>query len=120
MLKRSVLVLVSAGETSSVHVFGQVSWKVRQKGGARNSKASPGGGKLIGLIVGLTGGTRTVGPGEVARFNVKLPKSVRRRLGRISPSESLKARITASTADVAGRTSTKLLKVRLPGRDRSG
>ena len=77
-------------------------------------------GTFTGLIVGLTGGAQTVTPGQLARFNVKLPKSVKRRLGRIAPSESLKASITASTVDLAGRTSTKVLTVRLPGQDRSG
>jgi hypothetical protein len=122
VLKRSVLVLVSASSTASVHVFGQTSWRLKPKGGARSSKAkpAPGSHKTTGLIDGLTGGTQTVNPGELARFNVKLPKSVKRRLGRISPSESLKASITASTTDLAGRTSTKVLTVRLPGQDRTG
>jgi hypothetical protein len=70
---------------------------------------------LTGLIVGLAGGTQTVASGQLSRFNVKLPKSVKRRLGRISPSESLKASITASTVDLAGRTSTKVLTVRFAG-----
>jgi hypothetical protein len=120
VLKRSVLVLVSASSESSVHVFGQAGWKLKAKRGARASKTNPGHGKLTGLIVGLAGGTQTVAPGQLARFNVKLPKSVKRRLGRIAPSESLKASITASTIDLAGRTSTKVLTVRLPGQDRSG
>jgi hypothetical protein len=123
VLKRSVLVLVSASSTSSVHVFGQTSWRLKPKPRrAVSSKVHPlvPKPKTTGLIVGLTGGTQTVDPGELARFNVKLPKSVKRRLGRISPSESLKASITASTTDLAGRTSTKVLTVRLPGQDRSG
>lgn len=119
MLKRSVLVLVSASSSSSVHVFGQVGWKAKPQGGARSSKAKPGGGPATtGLIVGLTGGTQTVNPGEVANFNVKLPKSVKRRLGRIPPSKSLKAQLTASTTDLAGRVSTRVLTVKLPGQDR--
>ncbi|MDX6610654.1 MAG: hypothetical protein QOF85_2579 [Solirubrobacterales bacterium] len=117
VLKRSVLVLVSASSASSVQVFGQVSWKLKPKGSARSSKASPGG-KLTGLTVGLAGGTQTVTPGEIGRFNVKLPKSVRRRLGRIPPSQSLKAQLTASTIDLAGRVASKVLTVKLPGQDR--
>jgi len=118
VLKRSVLVLVSASSESSVHVFGQVGWKVRQKGKAQSSKSNPGAGKLTGLIVGLAGGTQTVKPGEVARFNVMLTKPVMRRLGRIPPSQSLKAKITAATTDLAGRASTKVLTVKLPGQER--
>jgi hypothetical protein len=120
VLKRSILVLVSASSSSSVHVFGQVSWKLKAKGSARSSKAKPGSGApaTTGLIVGLTGGTQTVNPGEVAHFNVKLPKSVKRRLSRTPPSKSLKARLTASTIDLAGRVSTRVLTVRLPGQNR--
>lgn len=119
VLKRSVLVLVSASSSSAVHVFGQVGWKAKPRGGARSSKVKPGGGPATtGLIVGLTGGTQTVNPGEVANFNVKLPKSVKRRLGRIPPSKSLKAQLTASTTDLAGRVSTSVLTVKLPGQDR--
>lgn len=116
VLKRSVLILVSASSTSSVQVFGQVGWKLRSKG-ARISKSSPPKA-TTGLIVGISGGTQTVVPGEVGRFNVKLPKSVKRRLSRIPPSKSLKAQLTASTIDLAGRVSTKGLTVKLPGQDR--
>lgn len=115
VLKRSVLVLVSASETSSVTVFGQVGWKRRAKG-ARVSKSKPPTA-TTGLIVGITGGTQTVSPGQVARFNVKLPKSVKRRLGRTPPSKSLKATITVSTTDLAGRATDRVIDVRLRGRE---
>jgi hypothetical protein len=118
VLKRSVLVLVGASETTSVQVFGQVSWKVRQPGGARSSKAKPAG-KLTGLIVGLTGGTQTVKSGEIGRFNVKLPKLVKRRLGRIPPSKSLKGTITARAVDVTGRTIDRTIAIRLPGQEKA-
>jgi hypothetical protein len=119
VLKRSVLVLVSSSSASSVHVFGQVGWKAKPRGAARISKAKPGGGPATtGLIVGLAGGTQTVNPGAVAKFNVKLPKSVKRHLGQIPPSKSLKAQLTASTTDLAGRVSTRVLTIRLPGQDR--
>jgi hypothetical protein len=118
VLKRSVLVLVSASSEAPVQVFGQVSWKVRQKGGASSSKTGhPGGHKAVGLIVGLTGGTRTVKPGEIARFNVKFPKPVKRRLGRIPPSQSLKGTITARATDLAGRTVDRTIAVRLRGQE---
>jgi hypothetical protein len=122
VLKRSVLLLVGASSASSVHVFGQVSWRLKPKGGAGRSKANPAPGAktTTGLTVGLSGGTQTVTPGEVARFNIKLPKSVKRRLGRISPSESLKAKLTINTTDLAGRAVTKVLTVRLPGQELNG
>jgi hypothetical protein len=116
-----VLVLVSASSESSVHVFGQVSWRLKPKGGARVSKTrKPGDRKSTGLIVGLSGGTQTVKPGEVARFNVKLPKSVKRRLSRISPSESLKGTITARTIDLAGRVTDRVINIRLKGQETAG
>jgi hypothetical protein len=124
VLKRSVLVLVSASSAASVYVFGQTSWRLKTTpgGSAHSSKVGPRPGKprTTGLIVGLTGGTQTVTPGEIAHFNVKLPKSVKRRLGRISPSESLKASITASTTDLAGRVTNRRLKVKLKGQDTGG
>lgn len=123
VLKRSVLVLVSASSESSVQVFGQTSWRLKPKPrGAKASKIVPKPGKLktTGLIVGLTGGTQTVMPGQVARFNVKLPKSVMRRLGRLTPKESLKASITARTTDLAGRLSERTITVRLRGQGPAG
>ncbi|HEU4945277.1 MAG TPA: hypothetical protein VFT10_08965 [Solirubrobacterales bacterium] len=119
VLKRSVLVLVTASSTSSVHVFGQVGWKAKRKGSARISKTKPGSGPATtGVIVGLAADTQTVNPGAVAKFNVKLPKSVKRQLGQMPPSKSLKAQLTASTTDLAGRVSIKVLTIRLPGQDR--
>jgi hypothetical protein len=116
VLKRSVLVLVSASEASSVQVFGQVSWKPRHKGGALASKTrKPGDHKSTGVIVGLSGGTQTVSPGQVARFNVKLPNSVKRQLRQTPPGKSLKGTITARTTDLAGRLTNRTINVRLPG-----
>jgi hypothetical protein len=116
VLKRSVLILVSASETSSVQVFGQVGWKARHKGGALASKTpNPGGDKSVGVIVGLTGGSETVQPGEVASFNVKLPKSVKRQLAQTPRGKSLKGTITAQTTDLAGRVAEHTITIRLPG-----
>jgi hypothetical protein len=80
VLKRSVLLLVSASEAASVQVFGQVGWRPRHKGGALASKRpkKPGDHVSTGVIVGLSGGTTLAKPGEVTPFNVKLPKSVLR------------------------------------------
>jgi hypothetical protein len=117
-LKRSVLVLVGASETSSVQVFGQVGWKPRHKGGALASKTSkPSDHLSTGVIVGLSGGTQTVNPGQVARFNVKLPKSVKRQLRQVPPDKSLKGTITARTTDLAGRVTDRVINVRLKGQE---
>jgi len=117
VLKRSVLVLVSASESSSVQVFGQVGWRPRHKGGALASKEpKPAGPVKKGVIVGLSGGTTTVKPGEVTPYNVKLPKSVLRHLSQISPKQVVKGTITARTTDLAGQTVDQTVTIRLHGR----
>jgi hypothetical protein len=117
VLKRSVLVLVSAGESSEVQVFGQVGWRPRHKGGALASKTpKPAGQVNKGVIVGLSGGTTLVKPGETTPFNVKLPKSVLRHLSQISPKQVVKGTITARTTDLAGRTVDHTITIRLHGR----
>ena len=118
VLKRSVLVLVGASESSSVQVFGQVGWRPRHKGGALASKTpKPAGHLNKGVIVGLSGGTTTVKPGEVTPYNVKLPKSVLRHLSQISPKQVVKGTITALTTDLAGQTVEHTITIRLHGRE---
>jgi hypothetical protein len=120
-LKRSVLVLVSASSETSVQVLGQVSWKPRHRGGALASKTrKPGDHKSTGVIVGLSGGTQTVSPGQVARFNVKLPKSVKRQLRQIPPGKSLRGTITARTTDLAGRVTDRVINIHLKGQQTTG
>lgn len=120
-LKRSVLVLVGASETNSVQVFGQVGWKPRHRGGALASKTrKPGDHKSTGVTAGLSGGSQTVSPGQVARFNVKLPKSVKRQLRQIPPSKSLKGTITARTTDLAGRVTDRVINIHLKGQEAAG
>lgn len=117
VLKRSVLLLVSAGESSSVQVFGQVGWRPRHKGGALASKMRrPEAPVSKGVIVGLSGGTTLVKPGETVPYNVKLPKSVLRHLSQISPKQVVKGTITARTTDLAGQTVEHTITIRLHGR----
>lgn len=117
VLKRSILLIVSASESSSVQVFGQVGWRPRHKGGALASKTPKSGAPTNkGVIVGLSGGTTLVKPGETVPYNVKLPKSVRRHLGQISPKQVVKGTITAQTTDLAGRTVEHTITIRLHGR----
>lgn len=121
VLKRSILVLVGASETSSVQVFGQVGWKPRLKGGALATKTpdKPGDHIATGVIVGLSGGTALVKSGEVTPYNVKLPKSVIRHLGDISPKQVVKGTITARTTDLAGRVTDHTITIRLHGQGRA-
>lgn len=111
--KRSVLVRVGARAEASVVVLGQVGWNFQSKRKPKAGKSKP-----RRLIVGLRGGTKTVLPGETANFTIRLPKAVLRRLGRIAPSESLKAKIAVRATDLAGRISGLRLTVRLKGRNR--
>lgn len=117
VLKRSVLVLVSASEASWVHVFGQVGWRPRHKGGALASKTTkPGDHPGKGVIVGLSGGTTLAKPGEVTPFNVELPKSVVRHLSQMPSKQVVKGTITAQTTDLAGRVTEHTITIRLHGR----
>lgn len=116
VLKHSVLLLVSASEASSVQVFGEVGWRPRHKGGALVSKTKPADHIGKGVIVGLTGGSETVKTGEVASFNVKLPKSVVRHLRQMPPKQVVKGTITAQTTDLAGRVTEHTVAIRLHGR----
>jgi len=110
--KRSILVRVSTSAQASVQVLGQVGWNFQPK-----RKPKPGKGKTARLIVALSGGTKTVLPGETARFTVPLPKTVLRRLGRLEPSESLKAKITVLATSLANKTFSRRLVVKLRGQD---
>lgn len=111
--KRSILVRVSASAEASVAVLGQVGWNFQPK-----RKPKPGKGKTTRLIIALSGGTKTVLPGATTRFSVPLPKTVLRRLGRLEPSESLKAKITVLATHPAGATASRRLTVKLRGQNR--
>jgi hypothetical protein len=104
--RRAALVEVDVSSAAVVNVFGQVSWQVRQHDGSKT-----------GLIQGISsGGPRAVEAGETT-FRVRLGKTVLRRLGRIAPRQSLRARMTVLTTDLAGRESDRRFRVKLHGRD---
>ena len=110
--RRSILVRVRADIDVSVQVFGQVRWGFK-------SKRKPGDGrsKPTTLIVALRGGTKDVAPGKATSFRVALPKTVMRRLSRITPQESLKAEITAFATDSEGALADRSVTVRLKGQE---
>jgi hypothetical protein len=114
--KRSILLRVRGSSEASVHVFGQVGWGIRPKP-RRDAGRSRGKTRLI---VGLSGGTKNVAPGRATRFRIQLPKAVLRRLGRLTPRESLKAKITAQATDLAGRVTNRRLTVKLKGHEGAG
>ncbi len=114
--QRAVLVAAGVSSQATVQVFGQVSWRVRQRPGQSGGRARKGDRNLI---VGLSAGpARTVLPGAVASYRLPLPKPVLRRLGRLTPQQALRARITIRTTDLAGRENDRVLVVKLHGRDR--
>lgn len=107
--RHSIVLRLTASFPAEVHVYGQVGWGFRPK-------RKPNKGKPTRLIVGLRGGKKAVRPGKESTFRIQLPKPVLLRLGRISPHESLKAKITATTIDLAGRVEKERLTVGLKGR----
>jgi len=102
--RRAVSILVTTSYQASVLVYGQIGWGINTKKG-----------KHARLIVALDGGRQTVSPGRVAIFEVKLPRSVLRRLHRLTPRQSLKARIAASASDASGRKAVDRVVVKLRG-----
>jgi hypothetical protein len=113
--RRSILVRVGADMDVSVQVFGQVGWGFKAKRKPRGGRSKP-----TRLIVGLRGSTKDIAPGEVASFRIALPKTVMRRLGRITLQESLKAEITARATDAEGALAERRVTVRLKGQETAG
>lgn len=101
----SILLFVTVSSVASVHAYGQVGL---------------GRGRGDGRIVGLNSGTSHVGSGRTRRFRLPLPRSVLRRLDRLSANSSLTAMLTAASTDLAGRVGTRDLRFELPGRAGAG
>ncbi len=110
--RHSILLRITTSARTDVRVTGQVGWGFKP-----SPKLKAAGDKPTRLIVGLRGGRKMVAPGQGRVFRVQLPKAVLRRLGRIGPRQSLKAKLVASTEDLAGRIDVKRVTVRLKGRD---
>jgi hypothetical protein len=51
----------------------------------------------------------------VARFTLKFPKKLKKRLEELTRKQSLQLKVTASATDLVGRVSTDKLSVRLKG-----
>lgn len=104
--QRAILVDVTTNNDSSAQVYGQVSWRVRQ----------PDGGNR-GLTVGLSGGpAKPVAAGTTLTLRVPLTRAVKRRLSRLAPQHSLRAKLTIAATDSFGATAQQSLVVRLHGR----
>jgi hypothetical protein len=64
----------------------------------------------------LNGGTRTVSPGQIGRFQLRFPKALTSRLGELSPKQSLKLSLQAKATDQQGRTASRPAQLKLRGR----
>jgi hypothetical protein len=108
--KAAILLTVGTGPPARVFVSGKVAWRVKPKPGGLHKQ----------LSVGLGAGAQDVGYEGTATFRVPLPKAVKRRLGKLTPRQSLKARLYVEAIDLAGEpASTQLVTVKLPGRAKS-
>jgi len=71
--------------------------------------------KVGGKKVKLKSGAKTVRPGTLSSFKVKVPAALRAALATLRPSQGIKISLVATATDSIGRTSTSKSHVRLPG-----
>ena len=106
--QKAILVGVETSSQAQVQVFGQVSWRIRQPDGSNG-----------GLTQAISAGNpRTVAGATVTSFRVILEKTILRRLSRITPHQSLLAKMTVRTTDLAGRIVDHGFRLKLHGRER--
>jgi hypothetical protein len=91
----SITVVVATSSTATVTVGGLV--------------------KVNGKKVKLKGGKKTVQPGSLTSFKVKLPAELKRALAKLPASHRITVTLTASATNAAGQVTTDKAKVRLPG-----
>jgi hypothetical protein len=108
--RKSIVIRVGVSSEALIDVYGQVGWGYKP-----SPKLKTAGAKPTRLIVGLSGPKKTVLPGKRVPFRVPLPRSVLRRLGKLTPKESLTAKMTVSCTDRAGRVKHQRLDVKLKG-----
>ena len=115
VLKRSILVLVSASSEAAGHTSSVRSAVGNSR--RRDSKTQPADSTRPRLIVGLRGGTQTVRPARSSPSTSSCRRRSSAGSGRIPPSESLKAHAhgAARQTSQAGRVSTSTVKLRLKG-----
>lgn len=104
VFRRGILVEVSTGDPTKVEVSGQVGWSYRPRGGGPDQR-----------IVDLSGGAQEVGAGATVPFWLPLPKSVLRRLAKLTRKEKLNVHLAIVATDVVGHQTHRAMGVRLPG-----
>jgi hypothetical protein len=97
---------VPGSKTVLVYVAGSSEGAVTVKGVAKLGK---------GKKSTLKAGPKTVSPGKITKFKLKLSGKVSKRLQELEPSKKLTLKITASATNVAGLVSTDKTKIKLKG-----
>lgn len=110
----AILLSVRTDSEGNVKVAGQVGWKLKPKARKRARASKRVGGRFVALLAASE--EKAVPPGAATTFTVPLPKSVKRRLGNMKPSQSLLAKLTATATDLAYRETSTTVAVKLHGR----
>jgi hypothetical protein len=101
--KRAIVVEASNNTDASFVAFGEVRWRV-QPGGRR-------------VRVGLSSGVPLLVPGGTpTMLRVPLPRSVVKRLEKLSPQRALRGRLDVRATNLVAYVGTHEIKLRLPGR----
>jgi hypothetical protein len=74
-----------------------------------------GTAKVKGKKIKLKGGTKTVKPGALARFKVKIPAALKAALAALPPGKTIKIRLTASATNLVGQVTTDKSSVKVHG-----
>jgi hypothetical protein len=100
--KRAILIEASNNTDASFEAVGEARWRL------------PGGRKVR---VGLDSGAAQPVPGAtLTQLRVPLPRSLRNRLDKLPPRQSLQARIDVKATNLVPYVGTHEIKVKLPGR----
>ena len=66
----------------------------------------------------LNGGTKSLVPGSLGKFNLRFTKQLKAKLQELSPKQKLTLKVTVVGTNVAGAVTTKRLKLKLKGQAR--
>jgi len=77
-----------------------------------------GTAKVNGKKVKLTGGSKSVKPGVLGKFKVKVPAALKAALAALPSGKSIKIQLTASAVNLVGPETVDKTSVKLPGTKR--
>lgn len=105
--RKAILVSVTSSNGSTAQLSGQTGWRVRRSDGSKRR-----------LIFALGAGEpQSLAGGATTTLRVPLPKPVLRRLERLTPKQSLRAKLALEVTDAYGASIRSTLTVRLHGRN---